>query len=406
MHSSHHSLVSTLASSVLARTLGPAAALAVLAIPALAQTPTGLRNTFRIVTSIGIPNELHVDTGWLTSGPLVTPGSTSSSNAAGCASQGDCTATSDFGHLDCAGSGVANNCTSNGVFLILDDEAGQPRAQFNDVMLVVSNTLPAGTPVQVRFALALDGHLTAQGPPYSISYGARLDSGRGQILVQNDSPGSLSSTFTAIVGYQYPIHGSLSASVGISSLGGLAPPVLSGSYSVDLEAHMWFDSLDAGAQLQFTSGHDYAQPPLAYCASGTSSNGCVASIAASANPSVSLATACNIGVASVDGQRSGLLFYGVDNTGFTPAPWGAGSASTLCVKSPTQRTPIQNSGGAGGACDGSVALDWNAYQSAHPLAVGNPWSVGDKVYVQAWFRDPLAVKSTNLSNAIELTYLP
>jgi hypothetical protein len=40
------------------------------------------------------------------------------------------------------------------------------------------------------------------------------------------------------------------------------------------------------------------------------------------------------------------------------------------------------------------------------FAFDNPWSVGDKVYVQAWFRDPLDVKSTNLSNALEMTYVP
>jgi hypothetical protein len=76
------------------------------------------------------------------------------------------------------------------------------------------------------------------------------------------------------------------------------------------------------------------------------------------------------------------------------------------VKPPTQRTPIQDSGGTSGACDGSYVLDWNAYQSTNPLALGNPWGVGAKVYVQAWFRDPVAVKSTNLSNALEMTYLP
>jgi hypothetical protein len=78
----------------------------------------------------------------------------------------------------------------------------------------------------------------------------------------------------------------------------------------------------------------------------------------------------------------------------------------LCVKHPTQRTPIQNSGGTINLCDGSYALDWNAFQSAHPLALGNPWNVAAKVYAQAWFRDPLAVKATNLSNAVEMTYVP
>lgn len=146
--------------------------------------------------------------------------------------------------------------------------------------------------------------------------------------------------------------------------------------------------------------------PLAYCTAGTTSNGCGASIAASANPSASLASPCTITVSGVEGQRSGLLFYGIDNTGFIPTPWGMGSTSFLCAKAPVQRTGLQSSSGTAGQCDGSYALDWNAYQAAHPTALGNPWSAGSKVYVQAFFRDPPAPKSTHLSNALEMTYAP
>jgi len=53
-----------------------------------------------------------------------------------------------------------------------------------------------------------------------------------------------------------------------------------------------------------------------------------------------------------------------------------------------------------------VGLAWNAHQSSSPGALGNPGSVGVKAFVLAWFRDPPAVKSTNLSNAVELTYAP
>jgi len=147
-------------------------------------------------------------------------------------------------------------------------------------------------------------------------------------------------------------------------------------------------------------------PPVAYCTAGTTTHACTASISASANPSLTFAHTCNITVAGVEGQKSGILFYGINNTGFTSAPWGTGGTSLLCVKAPLQRTPIQNSGGTLNSCNGTLALDWNAFQSAHPSALGNPWSPGDKVYVQAWFRDPPAVKSTNLSNALEMTYAP
>jgi len=160
-----------------------------------------------------------------------------------------------------------------------------------------------------------------------------------------------------------------------------------------------------GAADIFVRDRGTAQPAV-YCTAGTTSHGCNASIASDANPSVSLANACNITVINVEGAKSGIVFYGIDNAGDPPSPWGVGGASWLCVKAPTQRTPLQNSGGTFGACDGSFALDWNAFQSSHPLALGNPWSAGAKVYVQAWFRDPLAVKSTNLSNALELTYVP
>ena len=148
------------------------------------------------------------------------------------------------------------------------------------------------------------------------------------------------------------------------------------------------------------------QPPGPYCTSSTSSNGCSASIGANDHPSVSSANPCIISVTGVEGRKFGVLFYGIDNSGFAPVPWAAGSTSWLCVKTPAQRTPVQNSGGTYGYCDGSYVLDWNAYRAAHPLALGNPPSVGARVYVQAWFRDLYAVKSTNLSDAIGLMYGP
>jgi hypothetical protein len=146
--------------------------------------------------------------------------------------------------------------------------------------------------------------------------------------------------------------------------------------------------------------------PVGYCTAGTSTHGCVPAISASAQPSVSAAHACSISIANVEGQKFGIIFYGINNTGFNPAPWAVGSSSFLCVKGPTQRTPSVNSNGTLNLCNGALNLDWNAYQAANPGAVGNPWSVGNKVYVQGWYRDPPAPKTTNLSDALEMTYQP
>jgi hypothetical protein len=143
--------------------------------------------------------------------------------------------------------------------------------------------------------------------------------------------------------------------------------------------------------------------PVVYCTAGTTSNGCVPSVSASANPSVSGATSCVVTIATVEGQRSGIVFYGT--SGPVALPWGTGS-SFLCVKPPTQRTPAQSSGGTAGQCDGVLVLDWDAFQSSFPGALGQPWSAGARAWTQGWFRDPPAPKTTNLSDAVELTYLP
>jgi hypothetical protein len=57
-------------------------------------------------------------------------------------------------------------------------------------------------------------------------------------------------------------------------------------------------------------------------------------------------------------------------------------------------------------CDGALALDWNAYFSAHPSALGTPLQAGGAFWVQAWYRDPAAVKSTSLSDALVLRLCP
>ena len=141
----------------------------------------------------------------------------------------------------------------------------------------------------------------------------------------------------------------------------------------------------------------------AYCTAGTTTHGCVPSIGGTGTPSASASSGFTIAVANVEGQKSGLVFYGV--SGATAAAWGTGT-SLLCVKAPTQRTTNQNSGGTTNACDGALSLDWNAYIAAHPAALGQPFAVGDSVWAQGWFRDPSASKTTNLSNGLRFVLCP
>jgi hypothetical protein len=147
-----------------------------------------------------------------------------------------------------------------------------------------------------------------------------------------------------------------------------------------------------------------APPVVNYCTAGTSTNGCNATMSATNQPSLTQAAPCVLTITNVEGQKSGIVFYGL-----SPASgsWCTiGGTSLLCVKAPTQRTITATSGGTIGACDGSIALDWDAYQLANPSALGNPWLAGAKVYAQGWYRDPPACKTTNMSDAVELTYVP
>lgn len=138
-----------------------------------------------------------------------------------------------------------------------------------------------------------------------------------------------------------------------------------------------------------------------YCTAGTSSNGCTPAISATGTPSASAASGYNIAVAGLEGNRLGLLFYGV--SGRISSPWGS---SFLCVRSPTQRMTTQNSGGVVGQCNGAYVEDWIAFATSHPGALGTPLTAGTLVNVQAWYRDPPAPKTTNLSDALEFTLIP
>ena len=142
---------------------------------------------------------------------------------------------------------------------------------------------------------------------------------------------------------------------------------------------------------------------VAYCTAGTTSNGCNATMTAIGTPRASASSGYTLLVSNVEGQKQGLLFY--STSGRAALPWGTGS-SFLCVKAPTQRIPAQNTGGNAGSCNGELSVDWCAFMTNSPTALGNPRTAGQVYQAQGWFRDPPAPKTTHLSNALEFTLLP
>jgi len=143
-----------------------------------------------------------------------------------------------------------------------------------------------------------------------------------------------------------------------------------------------------------------------YCTAGLTTHGCTPAITSSGAASASATSGFTVQIDSVEGQRNGIVFYGLDNTGFTPLPWGQGSTSFFCVKSPTQRTLLLVSGGTNGQCDGQLAFDWNAYRASTPGILGAPFSGGETLYLQGWFRDPGAPRNTNLSDGLSTFVAP
>jgi hypothetical protein len=162
-------------------------------------------------------------------------------------------------------------------------------------------------------------------------------------------------------------------------------------------------ALPGASNIYTTAWQELCPPPASYCTAGTTSHGCAAHLSGTGTPSGSLGSGFVLDVSPVEGQKQGLIFYGV--SGRSAVPWGA-STSFLCVKAPTQRTPVQVSGGTAGACDGALSLDWNAYVAANPGALGAPFGPGQTVQAQGWFRDPPSPKTTMLSDALEFVTCP
>jgi subtilisin-like proprotein convertase family protein len=180
-------------------------------------------------------------------------------------------------------------------------------------------------------------------------------------------------------------------------------PVASGLWT--LTVYDW-GAGDAGALTGWQVCFDDNGGLPTFCvpqAPGTT-NGCIPTINATANPDVAHSNTCVLTISDVEGDRSGLVLYGVN--GQVNVPWCVGGNSFRCIVNPVQRLGVQNSGGTPGLCDGVMVQDWNAYQLANPSALGNPFGAGDTVDVQGWFRDPSACKNSFMSQGVRLTYTP
>lgn len=143
----------------------------------------------------------------------------------------------------------------------------------------------------------------------------------------------------------------------------------------------------------------FPEIPASYCTGKTNSAGCVPSITSTGSASLGSSSAFNVGAVNELNQKNGLLFYGFDNNA------AAFQGGTLCVKPPTARSAIQNSGGSalGNDCSGSFSFDFKAriQGGLDPNLV-----LGQEVFCQYWARDPGSPSTTSLSNALRFLIGP
>jgi Tol biopolymer transport system component len=174
-------------------------------------------------------------------------------------------------------------------------------------------------------------------------------------------------------------------------------------------AHVFFQSSSPKLTTNDTESYtdifafDWSQvAPVAYCTAGVSAQGCVATLSSTGNPSGSAGSGFTLSISGADGQRSGLIVYGVG--GRQALPWGP--SSFACVAPPRQRSGSSSTGGISGTCSGSFSVDWNAFIAAHGSALGAPVVALTPVQAQAYVRDPLSAGGSVLSNAIDFYALP
>jgi len=143
----------------------------------------------------------------------------------------------------------------------------------------------------------------------------------------------------------------------------------------------------------------YAPQPQRYCTSQVNSLGCTPVSGWNGAPSFS-GSPFTLECTQVLNQRSGLLFYG-----FAPQVL-AFQGGYLCVRAPTVRTAVTNSGGnlaPANDCSGVHTFDFGAR-----LASGvDPALVpGALVCTQFWFRDPSSPFQSGRSDAISFGLRP
>lgn len=139
-----------------------------------------------------------------------------------------------------------------------------------------------------------------------------------------------------------------------------------------------------------------------YCALNYAAFDCTPSMLSLGCPSASATSGVQLLASELDPQRACSFFYGL---GPALVPWGSSGMGWMCVAAPRQRTAVLHSGGVN-ACEGTMSLDLWAWMSSHPGVLGTPFTPGQQLFVQGWFRKPNSPQGTVMTNAWTFVVAP
>ncbi|MBI5433546.1 MAG: hypothetical protein HZA52_12015 [Planctomycetes bacterium] len=172
-----------------------------------------------------------------------------------------------------------------------------------------------------------------------------------------------------------------------------------GRFDISMGAGLatYLDPLGTGQTT--TDGRELYQPAASvYCTSKVNSQFCNPVIAFTGTASASSGSPFTISCSALINNKNGLFFYGY-------TPLGASfQGGHLCIKAPTKRLSVQNTGGnpPPDDCSGALSVNFNAVIQGGSDPALIP---GAKIYVQTWARDPNDFNGfgTQLSDALQFT---
>jgi hypothetical protein len=137
-----------------------------------------------------------------------------------------------------------------------------------------------------------------------------------------------------------------------------------------------------------------------YCTSKTNSKGCVPAITTSGFPTKgSCATQVfNLTASNLIGAKNGQWYY----SGVGPAG-AAFAGGHLCVGAKIKRLPVQNTGGAGSTCNGTLTTNFNTRICGGTDA---QLTAGKQVWAQAQHRDIPSPGAISLTNGVSFIICP